>query len=74
MQEAKQALIGSFPVSIASNEGILAATEKIGFYKLPLDYLDTYQQKINSVNIDQIRQAFQRIKPEKMIVIMVGKK
>ena len=73
MQEAKQALIGSFPVSIASNEGILAATEKIGFYKLPLDYLDNYQQKINSVNIDQIRQAFQRIKPEKMIVVMVGK-
>ena len=73
MQEAKQALIGSFPVSIASNENILAATEKIGFYKLPLDYLDTYQQKINSVNLEHIRRAFQKIKPEKMIIIMVGK-
>ncbi len=70
---AKQALIGSFPASIASNKGILAATEKIGFYQLPLNYLESYQQKINSVSLEQIRQAFQRIKPEKMIVIMVGK-
>lgn len=74
LQEAKQALIGSFPLSIASNEGILAAMEKIGFYQLPLNYLDTYQQKINSVNLEQIRRVFKRIKPEKMIVIMVGKK
>ncbi|WP_342220182.1 pitrilysin family protein [Rickettsiella endosymbiont of Miltochrista miniata] len=73
LQGAKQALIGSFPSSISSNEGILAATEKIGFYQLPLDYLDTYQQKINSVNLEQIRHAFQRIKPEKMIVVMLGK-
>ncbi len=73
LQGAKQALIGSFPSSIASNEGILAATEKIGFYQLPLNYLDTYQQKINSVNLEQIRHAFQRIKPEKMIVVMLGK-
>ncbi|WP_342147257.1 pitrilysin family protein [Rickettsiella endosymbiont of Aleochara curtula] len=73
LQGAKQALIGSFPSSISSNEGILAATEKIGFYQLPLDYLDTYQQKINSVNLEQIRHAYQRIKPEKMLVVMLGK-
>lgn len=74
VQETKQALIGSFPLSITSNAGILAATEKIGFYQLPLDYLDTYQQKINSVSLEQIKHAFQRIKPEKMIVIMLGEK
>jgi zinc protease len=73
LQGAKQALIGSFPSSIASNEGILVATEKIGFYQLPLNYLESYQQKINSVNLEQIRHAFQRIKPEKMIVVMLGK-
>ncbi|TLY47057.1 MAG: insulinase family protein [Gammaproteobacteria bacterium] len=71
--DAKQALIGSFPTSIASNEDILTATEKIGFYQLPLDYLNSYQQKINSVNLEQIRDAFKKIKPEKMIVVMLGK-
>lgn len=74
LQEAKQALIGSFPLSITSNGDILAATEKIGFYQLPLDYLDTYQQKINSVSLKQIKLAFQQIKPEKMIVVMLGEK
>lgn len=69
---AKKALIGSFPTSIASNEDILAATEKIGFYQLPLNYLDSYQQKINSVSLEQIRQAFQRIKLERMIIVMLG--
>lgn len=69
---AKQALIGSFPTSISSNEAILAAVEKIGFYQLPLNYLDSYQQKINSVSLEQIRHAFQRIKPERMIVVMLG--
>ncbi|MFZ0219052.1 MAG: pitrilysin family protein [Candidatus Aquirickettsiella sp.] len=73
LQGAKQALIGSFPSSIASNEGILVVTEKIGFYQLPLDYLETYQQKINSVSLEQIRYAFQRIKPKKMIIVMLGK-
>lgn len=73
VQGAKQAIIGSFPISIANNEAILAATEKIGFYQLPLDYLDSYQQKINLVSLEQIRQAFQRIKPEKMLVVMLGK-
>ncbi len=49
---AKQALIGSFPNSIASNKEILIAIEKIGFYKLPLNYLDSYQQKINWINLE----------------------
>lgn len=70
---AKKALVGSLPASIASNEGILSAIEKIGFYQLPLDYLDTYQQKIDAVSLSQVSHAFQRIKPDKMLIIMLGK-
>ncbi len=71
---AKQALTGSFPFSFASNESILATIEKIAFYQLPLNYLDTYQEKIEAVSLKQVRNAFQRIKPDKMIIIMLGKK
>ncbi len=73
LQNAKQALTGSFPISISNNEAILSAIEKIGFYQLPLDYLETYQQKINAVNLDQIKKAYRRIQPEKMITVMLGK-
>ncbi len=69
---AKQALIGSFPFSFASNEGILSAIEKIGFYQLPLNYLDTYQHKIAEVNLKQINYAFRRIKINKMVIVTVG--
>jgi zinc protease len=71
---AKQALTGSFPFSFASNESILAAIEKIAFYQLPLNYLDTYPEKIAAVSLEQVRNAFQKIKPDKMVIIMLGKK
>lgn len=71
---AKQALTGSFPFSFASNKSILAAIEKIGFYRLPLNYLATYPEKIEAVSLEQVRNAFQGIKPDKMIVVMLGKK
>ncbi len=71
---AKQALTGSFPFSFASNESILAAIEKIGFYQLPLNYLDTYPEKIAAVSLEQVRNTFQKIKSNKMIIVMLGKK
>lgn len=71
---AKHALIGSFPLSFSSNEAILAIIEKIEFYQLPLNYLDNYRQKIDEVTLKQIHSSFQRIKLDKMVTIMVGKK
>lgn len=71
---AKQALIGSFPLSFSSNDAILATIEKIGFYQLPLNYLANYQQNIAQVSLQQIKTSFQRIKPEKMLIVMVGEK
>lgn len=70
---AKQALIGSFPLSIANNAAILGKLEKIGFYELPLTYLDNYREKINNINAKQVRDAFQKhIKPSKLLIVTVG--
>lgn len=70
---AKQALIGSFPLSIANNAAILAKLEKIGFYELPLNYLDDYREKINNVSVKQVRDAFQKhINPGKLLVVTLG--
>ena len=52
----------------------MAAIEKIAFYQLPLNYLDTYSEKIAAVSLEQVQNAFQGIKPDKMIIIMLGKK
>ncbi len=73
LDSAKQALIASFPLTVANNAAILGNLEKIGFYTLPLNYLDSYQEKLNNVTVDQVQNAFQKhIRPEKLLIIMVG--
>jgi zinc protease len=45
----------------------------IGFYQLPLDYLDTFNKKVQAVTIADIKQAFQkRIDVDKMVTVIVG--
>ena len=43
---AKANLTGSFPLRLDSNKKILDNVAVIGFYGLPLDYLDHYQEKV----------------------------
>lgn len=70
---AKKNITGSFPLNLDSNSKIVDNLASIAFYKLPLDYLDTYNQHIEAVTADQIRDAFRRrIHPNDMITIMVG--
>jgi zinc protease len=45
----------------------------IGFYRLPLDWLERYPQNVAAVTAAQIRDAFQRrISPERLAVVVVG--
>ncbi|WP_260292770.1 M16 family metallopeptidase [Sedimenticola hydrogenitrophicus] len=70
---AKQNITGGFPLRIASNSKILEYIAMLGFYDLPLDYLDTFVDNINSVTSEQIRDAFQRrIKPDQLLTVVVG--
>ena len=70
---AKANLTGSFPLRIDSNQKILENVANIGFYGLPLDYLDTYQQKVSAVTAEQVRQAFARhVSPEHLVTVMVA--
>lgn len=73
LSEAKQALIGSFPLTIANNAAILTSLEKIGFYQLPLTYFATYQDNISKVTVSQVRNAFKKyIRPGKLLIVTVG--
>lgn len=70
---AKQNIIGGFPLRIDSNSKILGYLAMIGFYKLPLTYLDDYLAAVESVTTTQIKQAFQRrILPDGMVTVIVG--
>jgi len=74
LEAAKQNITGGFPLRIASNSKIVEYLAVIGFYDLPLDYLDTFTAKIEAVSAEQIRDAFQRrIDPQRMVTVQVGR-
>jgi len=70
---AKQNIIGGFPLRIDSNRKILDYLSIIGFYDLPLTYLDDFTRNIDKVTVAQIREAFKRhIDPQAMATVIVG--
>jgi zinc protease len=73
LAQAKNNLIGGFPLRIDSNKKILEYLAVIGFYRLPLDWLDTYSAKVAAVSRDDILRAFRaRVRPEAMMTVIVG--
>jgi zinc protease len=72
---ARKYLRGSFPLRLDSNREILENVAVIGFYGLPLDYLNTYADRIDEVSAADIRAAFARhVRPENLVTVVVGGK
>ena len=66
-------ITGGFPLRTASNGNIVEYLAVIGFYDLPLDYLDTFTGKVSALDKAEIRDAFQRrLHPDKLITVIVG--
>lgn len=73
LNNAKKAITGGFPLKIASNCSILGYLNVIGFYHLPLNYLDTYNDKINAISLADIKKAFaNHININKFLTVEVG--
>jgi zinc protease len=73
LKQAKDNLIGGFPLRIDSNSKILDYLNIIGFYHLPLTYLDDFSAKVEKVTVADIRDAFaRRVKPEIMATVIVA--
>ncbi len=73
LTQAKANLTGGFPLRIDSNRKILEYLSMIGFYGLPLDYLDTWVDRVNAVDVAAVKAAFaRRIDPERMVTVVVG--
>jgi len=73
LDASKKNITGGFALRISSNKKLLEYIAMIGFYDLPLDYLDNFNKNIQSITLDQIKDAFKRrIHPDKMVTIIVG--
>ena len=75
LQTAKSNLINGFALRLNSNARLLANLVKIARYDLPLDYLETWQQKVAAVTKEEIHQAFKnKLQPDKMVTVVLGGK
>lgn len=70
---AKKNLIDGLALRIDSNAKLLGYLSVIGFYDLPLTYLDDYPAKIAAVSAADVRAAFQRhIQPASIVTVIVA--
>ncbi|MGH8728431.1 MAG: M16 family metallopeptidase [Burkholderiales bacterium] len=73
LKAAKQNLIGGFPLRVDSNKVILEYLAVIGFYRLPLTYLDDFTKNVEKVTVKEIKDAFRRrINPDELQTVVVG--
>jgi zinc protease len=73
LEAAKNNITGGQALRIDSNRKILEYLAVIGFYELPLDYLETFNARVEAVTLEQVREVFRRrIQPERMLTVLVG--
>nr|WP_322785773.1 pitrilysin family protein [Noviherbaspirillum massiliense] len=73
LKAAKDNLIGGFALRIDNNRKILDNVAAIGFYNLPLDYLDTWTANVAKVTLADIRSAFSRkVSLDRLTTVVVG--
>ncbi|HEX5393304.1 MAG TPA: pitrilysin family protein [Rhodocyclaceae bacterium] len=70
---AKQNIADGFALRTDSNAKLLGILAAIGFYKLPLNYLDDYPAKVKAVTAQQVKDAFNRkVKLDHLITVIVA--
>jgi zinc protease len=73
LQAARQNIVGGFPLRMDSNRKIHDYLALIGFYRLPLTYLDDFVRNVEQVTVAAVHDAFRRrVDPDRMVTVVVG--
>ncbi|SDH06910.1 M16 family metallopeptidase [Pseudomonas abietaniphila] len=73
LDDAKRELAGSFPLSTASNSAIVGQLGAIGFYNLPLTYLEDFMTQSQSVTVEQIKAVMNKhLDADKLVIVTAG--
>lgn len=73
LDDAKRELAGSFPLSTASNADIVGQLASMGFYDLPLSYLDDFMRDVQALTVEQVKAAMARhLDPDALVVVSAG--
>jgi len=73
LDAAKRELAGSFPLSTASNSSIVGQLGAIGFYNLPLSFLEDFMQQSQNLTVEQVKDALNRhLDADKLVIVTAG--
>jgi zinc protease len=73
LKAAKQNLMGGFALRIDSNRKLLDQVALIGFYQLPLTWLDDFTARVEKVSVAEVRSVFARhVQPDNLVTVVVG--
>ncbi len=73
LKAAKDNMIGGFALHIDNNKKMLDNLATIGYYGLPLDYLDKWKDNVAKVTKEDVLAAFQRkLALDRMVTVIVG--
>ncbi len=74
IDRAKDAILNSFIFNYASTGQVLSQQMLYSYYGLPLDFLDSFRSKVESVTREDVmRVAKKYLHPDKMTLLVVGK-
>ncbi|AGZ33110.1 insulinase family protein [Pseudomonas sp. SWI6] len=75
LDDAKRELAGSFPLSNASNASIVGQLGAIGFYNLPLTWLEDFMQQSQALTVEQVKAAMNKhLSADKLVIVTAGPK
>lgn len=73
LADAKNFLVGVFPIRAETQEGLTALIVSQQLYKLPADYLQTYRDQVNAVTAEEVERIAQKyLAPDRMAIVIVG--
>ena len=73
LKDAKQNIVFGFPMQIANNRKMVGYISMIGFYDMPIDWLERLPRLVNEVTLDEVKDAFnRRVKVENLSTVVVG--
>jgi len=73
LKAAKANIVGGFALQLDSSKKLTAQLATIGFYGLPLDWLDKYQERMNKVTVADVKAAFGRhVQADRLVTVLVA--
>ena len=73
LNNAKRELAGSFPLSTASNAAIVGQLGSMGFYDLPLSYLEDFMRDVQALTVEQVKNAMAKhLDTDALVIVTAG--